>query len=125
MNEPGAASLDETVLAALSDSVGGDEAFVADLVETYLADAETQLVAIEAAVADDDAAALVRPAHTLKSASNTLGALRLGELCRSLEQRGRTGQLDGAPADAAAARTEWGSVRTALEAWLKRDGTAS
>jgi two-component system, sensor histidine kinase and response regulator len=115
--------LDEAVLGALRDSVGGDDAFVSDLVETYLSDGRDQLAAIEAAVGAGDAAALVRPAHTLKSASLTVGAIRLGELGRTLEQRGRGEELDGAAAIVAEAREEWEQVNESLRAWLGEHGT--
>ena len=64
-------TLDTSVLSALYDSVGGDDAFIADLVETYLTDGAAQLAAIDAAAGDREAEGLVRPAHTLKSASRT------------------------------------------------------
>ncbi len=118
--EPGAAAVDEGVLDALRDSVGGDDAFVVDLVRTYLADAAEQLQAVEAAVAAADASALVRPAHTLKSASFTVGAMRLGEAARALEQRGRAANLEGAGTDVAAALAAWHAAEEALGAWLAR-----
>jgi HPt (histidine-containing phosphotransfer) domain-containing protein len=118
MTETSSPTLDVSVLAALRESVGGDDAFVADLVETYLGDGAEQVAAVEAAVGTGDAAALVRPAHTLKSASYTVGAMRLGDLAKSLEARGRGEALDGAGVEAAAARAEWATVETALRAWL-------
>jgi HPt (histidine-containing phosphotransfer) domain-containing protein len=118
MTETSSPTLDVSVLAALRESVGGDDAFVADLVETYLGDGAEQVAAVEAAVGTGDAAALVRPAHTLKSASYTVGAMRLGDLAKSLEARGRGEALDGAGVEAAAARAEWAAVETALRAWL-------
>jgi two-component system sensor histidine kinase/response regulator len=118
MTDPSAPTLDVAVLAAVRGSVGGDDAFVLDLVETYLADGTEQIAAITAAVAAGDAAALVRPAHTLKSSSFTVGAMRLGELARSLEQDGRRGVLGDAAAEADATRAEWTLVDAALRAWL-------
>lgn len=118
MTDGQAPILDEGVLAALGESVGGDESFVADLVQTYLGDGAEQLAAIEAAVGAEDAEALVRPAHTLKSASLTVGAMRLGEVSRGLEMRGREGRLDGAAADAATARETWAATEEALRHWL-------
>jgi HPt (histidine-containing phosphotransfer) domain-containing protein len=112
------ATLDTGVLAALSESVGGDQAFVADLVETYLTDGTVQLAAIDEAVRSSDAEALVRPAHTLKSSSRTVGANRLGELSRQIETLGREGSTTGAGELAAEARTEWTDIVTALRAWL-------
>ena len=117
-------TLDASVLAALSDSVGGDDAFVADLVETYLADGAVQLAAIDDAVRSSEAEALVRPAHTLKSSSRTVGANRLGELSRQIEMLGRSGSTTGAGELAAKARTEWTDVEAALRAWLS-DGAAT
>ena len=117
-------TLDPSVLAALSDSVGGDDAFVADLVETYLADGAVQLAAIDEAVRSSEAEALVRPAHTLKSSSRTVGANRLGELSRQIEMLGRSGSTTEAGELAAEARTEWTDVEAALRAWLS-DGAAT
>jgi HPt (histidine-containing phosphotransfer) domain-containing protein len=39
---------------------------------------------------------LRRAAHTLKSNGATLGAEQFAELCRTLEQRAKAGELDGA-----------------------------
>jgi two-component system, sensor histidine kinase and response regulator len=116
-DQPGL-TLDLAVLAALSASVGDDDAFVADLVETYLDDGATQLEGIGQAVKAGDAEALVRPAHTLKSASLTVGAARLGEISRGLEQLGRSGTTAGAGDLAADARAEWEGVVPALRSWL-------
>jgi HPt (histidine-containing phosphotransfer) domain-containing protein len=117
-------TLDTSVLAALYDSVGGDDAFVADLVETYLSDGAVQLATIDEAVRSSEAEALVRPAHTLKSSSRTVGANRLGEMSRQIEMLGRSGSTTGAGELAAGARTEWTDVEAALRAWLS-DGAAT
>ena len=111
--------LDQSVLSELQETTGDDPDFVRDLVETYLADVPLQLKGIDEAIAADDAEALVRPAHTLKSSSVTLGALRLGEVSRTLEMTGRSGNLDAtARENAAAAHAEWTSVQQAIDAWL-------
>ena len=117
-------TLDTSVLSALYDSVGGDDAFVADLVEPYLGDGTDQLAAIDTAVRARDAEGLVRPAHTLKSASRTVGASRLGEICRQIEALGRSSSTTGAAELASEARTEWADVESALRAWLS-DGAAT
>jgi two-component system sensor histidine kinase/response regulator len=115
------AIVDERVLDELMASTGDDIAFVRELVETYLADTPTQLDAMTAAVDADDADALVRPAHTLKSSSATVGAMRLSAVARELEMAGRSGGLDGASrATLEAAQTEWLAASAAFAAWLKR-----
>jgi HPt (histidine-containing phosphotransfer) domain-containing protein len=112
-------ALDLGVIDGLRASVEGDTAFVIELIEAFLADSAMQLDAIEAAVAAGDAEATVRPAHTLKSASATLGAMPLSVAARTLEMAGRSGSLDADDARAAAAsiRGEWEAAAAALHAW--------
>ena len=111
-----AETLDVTVLAELREAVGDDPVFIDQLVDTFLAEAPGFLVAIDAAVAAGSPSALVLPAHTLKGNSTTIGAMQLAELARSLEERGRRGQMDGADDDAAAAGAELDRVVAALDA---------
>ena len=108
--------LDEATLAELSASVEGDRAFVVELINAYLADGGAQVDAIEAAVAADDAEALVRPAHTLKSSSATVGALRLAAASRELEMAGRSGSVGSD--SAATLRSDWDAAVAALGAWV-------
>ena len=111
--------LDEGVLTELTETTGGDIGFVRELVETYLAETPAQLEAMTAALEADDADALVRPAHTLKSSSATVGAMRLSSVARELEMAGRTGALEAAvPGRLEAARAEWRAVEEAFAAWL-------
>lgn len=114
--------LDNSVLAELLASTGNDMAFVRDLVETYLVEAPAQVEGIAAAVAAADAPALVRPAHTLKSSSATMGAMRLSAVARRLEMAGRSGALDASTvADAQTVRAECETASAALAAWLARE----
>ena len=123
--QPAELVLDESVLAELLASTGNDMAFVRDLVETYLVEAPAQVEGIAGAVAAADAAALVRPAHTLKSSSATMGAMRLSAVARRLEMAGRAGELDAATAaDAATVRTECEAASEALTGWLAREAGA-
>lgn len=103
------------------ESTGDDIGFVRELVETYLADTPAQLAAMAEAVEADDAAALVRPAHTLKSSSATVGAMRLSSVARELEMAGRSGSLGpDARTGLDAARAEWKAAADAIAAWLER-----
>ncbi len=107
-------SFDPTVLQELRASVGGDDGFITELINTYRADSGGQLDAIEAAITGSDPAALVRPAHSLKSSSASVGAQKLSEICRGLELDARSGLIaDGARL--AALRSEWSEVGEALE----------
>ncbi len=112
--------VDETVLREVLESTGDDLDFVRELIDTYLADSPAQLEAMTAAIEADDAAALVRPAHTLKSSSATVGAMRLSAVARELEMTGRAGDLEpSAHEQLTAARAEWDIAREALGAWLE------
>ena len=107
-------AVDPAAIDTLLDMVGGDEAFLTELVETFLEDAVTQLAAMRAALAADDAEALVRPAHSMKTNSANMGATVLAGMCRELEADARLGSLAGADARVAEAEGEFGVVATEL-----------
>lgn len=85
--------IDPTAFANLVEMTGGDLAFVDDLVDTYLEDGSAQVDALRDAVARSAVEDLVRPAHSLKSSSLNVGALQLGELCRTLENAARSSSV--------------------------------
>lgn len=85
--------IDAAAFARLLEVTGGDQEFVDELVDTDLDDGEQQIALLRGAAASDDVAALTRPAHSLKSSSLNVGALRLGELARALEEQSRGGAL--------------------------------
>jgi HPt (histidine-containing phosphotransfer) domain-containing protein len=106
--------IDAATLGELLDTVGGDEAFLAELVGSYLADSPGLFDEMDAAIAGGDAVTLRRAAHTLKSTSVSLGALRLSEMCREIEQAAIGGELLAARVAGAAA--EYERVHDALAA---------
>ena len=107
--------LDMAVLAELRASVAGDEAFVRELAAAYLAEGTDHLAAIAAAAGAGDAAAIVRPAHTLKSSSAALAAARLAAQCRQIEFGGREGRVASA-AEVETVRATWQATIEALKA---------
>ncbi len=123
MPEPDMPVLDERVLDELVATTGDDASFVRELVQTFLAETPEQMQAIDAAVEADDADALVRPAHTLKSSSATVGAMRLSSVARELEMAGRSGSLEpSAREHVETAHTEWRAASSAFAAWLTQAG---
>ena len=77
---------------------------------------------VAAARARGDAAAIVRPAHTLKSSSASLGAMRLSAICREIEEAGARG-LDrtGWSTTSSCARATWDETLAALQpSWGSR-----
>lgn len=107
-------TLDPNAMIRLLEITGGDVAFVDELIDTFLDDATVQLDALRAAGAANDAAAIVRPAHSLKSNSDNVGATILADLCRSLEADGRAGHVPEMAERVAAIESEFAAVRAAL-----------
>ena len=84
--------IDDEIIAELREVM--EEEF-ADLIGSFLHDLPVQLDLIQEAIAQRDAAELYRIAHKFKSSCGSLGAMRLAELVRRLEQAGRQNALDG------------------------------
>jgi histidine phosphotransfer protein HptB len=87
-----ASEIDLPTFEELKASAGAE--FVTELVGTFLEEAPQMLAELRSARAAGAAERFRRAAHSLKSNSNTFGALRLGGLARDLE-------LGAIPADAA------------------------
>ncbi|HYI21120.1 MAG TPA: Hpt domain-containing protein [Candidatus Limnocylindrales bacterium] len=109
-------TLDEQVLAELRASVGDDDEFVADLARTFIEEGGGHIEAMDAACAAGDATAIVRPAHSLKSSSAALGAMRLSSISREIEFAGREGRTDGLNEQMAEAHAAWDDTVAELKA---------
>ena len=107
-------TLDPDAMARLLDITGGDQGFVDELIDTFLEDATTQIDALRSAAASGDTAAIVRPAHSLKSNAANVGATALGELARALEADGRAGDVPDAARRVANLEAEFDRVRDTL-----------
>ena len=118
MTNDDAPVLDDAVLAELRESTGGDDDFVRELVDAYVSEATGYLEAMTVAAAAEDADAMVRPAHTLKSSSATLGAMRLAGISRTLEESARSGRADDFAADVERAQAAWASTLTVIPSML-------
>jgi len=121
MMEPNGA-LDRRVLDELRASVGGDQEFVAELVDDFLADAPALLEALRSAAASDDASTAGRAAHTLKGTSRTFGAHELASMCQEAEAAATAGDVASVAARLDGIDAEWVRVRAELLSY--RDGGA-
>ena len=90
----GSDGLEVAALDSLRE-LGGDE-FVAEVIDTFLADAPMLLETMRSSLHVGDADELRRAAHSLKSNGATLGAGEFAEACREVEQRAKERSLDGA-----------------------------
>jgi CheY-like chemotaxis protein len=107
-------SLDDGALKNLRD-LGGDD-FLGEVIDTFLADAPDLIVALRRSLEVQSAEELRRAAHTLKSNGATLGAHQFAELCRTLEQSAKAGELGGASQLVDRIEQELGRLRGALTA---------
>jgi histidine phosphotransfer protein HptB len=107
-----APTIDRATFEALEQTAGAD--FVRELVDTFLQEAPAMLNELRYALAAKDADKFRRTAHSLKSNSNTFGALTLGAMARELELGGIATVIErgGQPLDALA--EEYSHVAAAL-----------
>jgi HPt (histidine-containing phosphotransfer) domain-containing protein len=105
-------------LRALQRPGGGD--VLSQIVHLYLEKAPQLLALLHEAVTRNDAAAIFRLAHSLKSSSGNVGAVTLVELCQELEVMGRTQSTAKAPVTFAAIETEYAMIQAALAAELRK-----
>jgi len=92
-------ALDAEAFAALKELYNDEDlTSLLSLIEVFIQDTTLHLDTLRPAVAADDAAALERTAHTLKSSSANVGALGMAALCRELQILGRAGSTAAAPA---------------------------
>jgi HPt (histidine-containing phosphotransfer) domain-containing protein len=107
-------TIDSTTFAELKEMTGAE--FTLELVDTFLQEAPAMLDTLRSALAAQDADKFRRAAHSLKSNSNTFGALALGAMARELELAGvaKVAETGAQPLDALA--QEYARVAAALRA---------
>lgn len=88
---------------------------VSRLVGLYLKGTPPLIEQMRKACAEGDAAALRMAAHTLKSSSANVGAMKLHDLCKDLEDRARDQQIEGASERIGQVEQEFSAARTVLE----------
>jgi HPt (histidine-containing phosphotransfer) domain-containing protein len=110
----GYVNLDDEALGNLRE-LGGNE-FLGEVIDAFLADAPELIATLRRSLDEQNGEELRRAAHTLKSNGATLGAEQFAELCRTLEQRAKSGELDGAPELVDRVEQEYGPLEEALSA---------
>ncbi|HLE27354.1 MAG TPA: Hpt domain-containing protein [Anaerolineales bacterium] len=113
---PESETIDRTALNNLLTTVGGDLAFLGELMDTYFDDTPRLLATIRQAVESGKPEELRRAAHSLKSNSANFGAMTLSRLCKELEEIGKSGAVARAGERLPGIEAEYERVRVALEA---------
>lgn len=107
-------AIDMDVIEALREL--GDDELLKELVDLFVTDTPPRLSELDTAFNAGDADTVASVAHSLKSSSANLGALRLSDLCRELEAAGRAAALDAAENLVVLSQEEYERVSQALKA---------
>lgn len=105
--------IDLSTFEALKDAMGAD--FIIELVQTYFDETPQLLAKLQEALAGGDCDGFRRAAHSIKSTSNSFGALELGTLAKELEFMGRDSNLKDAPEKVSFLISYYGSVQQTLK----------
>lgn len=114
-------TVDLSAFKRLTQLVGGNQAVLNELIDSFLVDAPAALTAMRAALQTNDITSLHRAAHTLKSNASDFGALELADLCRELEAKATAGDVDGADELVNAAAEAYAAVETVLHELKNED----
>ena len=118
--ESSVSPLDQSVLDVIRDMEDEDDPdMLAEIIGLYFDRAPELLQSLQAAIANKDAESLRVAAHTLKSSSANVGARVLADLCRELEELGRSGSLDNSATKLSLLYDEYRRVDAALSDELK------
>lgn len=109
-----APTIDPATFEALKETTGAE--FALELVDTFLQEAPVMLDDLRRALAAKDSDKFRRTAHSLKSNSNTFGALALAAMARELEITGLAAVLAGGGRPLDALADEYSRVAAALKA---------
>lgn len=115
--EPAAAVLSMDVIEELRNVMGQE---YRSLIQLFLEDAPGHIQRLEAAAAANDIAAMVAPAHTLKSSSANLGALALSAAAKRIELGARSQTLPRPAVAVVMLGNEFRRAKAALQALLDR-----
>jgi HPt (histidine-containing phosphotransfer) domain-containing protein len=81
--------VDQEILAALKDAVGGEQSFVDDMLTEFVSEAKEQINAAIEAHKKGDCKGVQSELHTLKGNSGTLGAAEVHNLCEIIEKKAK------------------------------------
>jgi HPt (histidine-containing phosphotransfer) domain-containing protein len=102
--------------AGVMQRVGGDLALLGELAELFVGECEHFMATTQEAIAQRDAAALERAAHTVKGSAGNIGAPQVVEAALRLETMARQGDWTEADTACAALETALNNLKPALMA---------
>ena len=105
--------IDLPTFEALKEAMGAD--YISELIQAYFEETPQLLSKLQEALAKQDCEGFRQAAHSIKSTSNSFGALEYGALAKELEMMGREAKLDGAPAKVKTLVAGFDAVKQSLE----------
>lgn len=107
--------IDTTALDGIRQLDDSSSGLLTQVIQVYFESAAQLLGDLRRGLESKDIELVKRAAHTLKSSSANLGALRLSDLCRRIEAAARSGTLGADLPGADEIDAEFAQVRAALE----------
>ena len=107
--------IDMLALDRLQEIVGGDPAYLYELIDSFLEDSPQCVFSLRQGLENGDAKRIHLAAHTLKANAAEFGAERLRDLNRELEELAKRGALEDAPDLVTAIEAEYVLVQRALQ----------
>jgi HPt (histidine-containing phosphotransfer) domain-containing protein len=105
--------IDLPTFEALKESMGAD--FINELLQAYFEETPQLLAKLQEALAKNDSEAFRRAAHSIKSTSNSFGALQYGDQAKKLEMLGKEARLDSAEGQVSSLVAGYEDVKQTLE----------
>ena len=113
--------IDRTVIEGLRGMRRREQSILSQVINAYLYGSPPLLDRLREAASKGDAEELQQAAHALKSSSNNVGARYLSELCKGLEDKARTGDIEDPVVRVARIESEFQRVHVALMPELEQD----
>jgi len=105
--------IDLPTFEALKEAMGAD--YIVEVIQVYFEETPQLLSDLKQALEKQDCETFRRSAHSIKSTSNSFGALQLGAQAKELEMMGREGKLEGAAPKVETLEADYLVVKQTLE----------
>lgn len=114
-------SLSHDAIDRMRKLIGGDDDVLADIMMSFVEEADALCEQILSAAAKDDLAGLGRTAHAIKSSARDFGDIGLAELCAGVELASRQGAVIDPPAAARDIVAACRALQRALSTYVQQE----
>ena len=101
----------------IEEMMDGDAEMIIDLIDTLIDTTPELLTELEQGVQKSDPHGIREAAHSLKSSFAQLGAMKISDMCKEMEMKGKNSDLAGVPQLYQEIKQEYQIAEQALEAW--------